>query len=237
MIGPPVNRALDTAGALGRAALGGLGAMAGRLRDEVPGAAFTNLRLSVAVLLTGVGLVAAAAAVPVVLIVFALDAGLTNGLPIGGPGSFPPGPPLAPGELLCPLPGAVETQPFGPSDLSGEPAMFGYPHFHTGIDLARPQGTPILAAEAGEVIQAAGQTDALGFLVGYGNLVRIQADSARVDYYGHLLAFAVQRGDIVQPGQVIGLVGSTGYSTGPHVHFEVREGGTPVDPAAAMRPC
>jgi murein DD-endopeptidase MepM/ murein hydrolase activator NlpD len=181
--------------------------------------------------------VLAFAAVPVVLIVVAMDAGLTNGIPIGVPSPLPPGPPLAPGELLCPLPGAVETQPFGPSDLSGEPAMFGYPHFHTGIDLAKPQGTAIHAAEAGQVVQAAGQTDGLGFLVGYGNLVRVQANGGRVDYYGHMLAFAVQRGDVVQADQVIGFVGSTGYSTGPHVHFEVRSAGTPVDPAPYMRPC
>ena len=85
--------------------------------------------------------------------------------------------------------------------------------------------------------QSAGQTDSLGMLVGYGNLVRIQADSGRIDYYGHMTAFAVQRGDVVQTGQVIGFVGSTGYSTGPHLHFEVRVSGVPVDPAPYLRPC
>jgi murein DD-endopeptidase MepM/ murein hydrolase activator NlpD len=232
-----VSRAAGTAGALGRAALGGLGALGGQLRDRAPGAALANLKLSLAVLLTGLGLVLFGAAVPVLVVVFAMDVSLTHGIPIGDPNPLPPGPPLAPGELLCPLPGAVETQPFGPSDLPGEPAMFGYPHFHTGIDLARPTGTPIYAAEAGQVVQAAGQTDGLGVLVGYGNLVRIQAGGDRVDYYGHMLGFAVQRGDVVQVGQVIGWVGSTGYSTGPHVHFEVRARGTPVDPAPYMRSC
>jgi murein DD-endopeptidase MepM/ murein hydrolase activator NlpD len=133
--------------------------------------------------------------------------------------------------------GSTLTQPFGPSELPGEPAVFGFAHFHTGVDLAAPAGTPIRAAEAGQVIQAAGQTNSLGMLVGYGNLVRIQAGSGRIEYYGHMTEFAVQRGDVVQPGQVIGYVGSTGYSTGPHLHFEVRVGGTPVNPAPYMRPC
>ncbi|HEY4026801.1 MAG TPA: M23 family metallopeptidase, partial [Candidatus Dormibacteraeota bacterium] len=174
---------------------------------------------------------------PVLVIVFAMSAGISHGLRLESPAAAPPGPPLAPGELACPLPGSYLTQPFGPSELPGEPATFGYAHFHTGVDLGAPQGAAIRAAEAGEVLQAAAQTNSLGFLVGYGNLVRVQANSGRVDYYGHMVEFAVQRGDLVQPGQVIGYVGSTGYSTGPHLHFEVREGGVPIDPAPYMRPC
>jgi murein DD-endopeptidase MepM/ murein hydrolase activator NlpD len=229
-----LNQVVQTAGALGRAALRAVG---GQFRDRVGGAAVSNLKLTLAILFTGLGFVLTSVALPVLMIVFAMNVGVSHGLPIDAPLPGLPGPPLTPGELACPLPHAVLTQPFGPSELSGEPRMFGYAHFHTGIDLARPQGTPIQAAEAGQVIQAAGQTDSLGFLVGYGNLVRIQADSGRVDYYGHMLAFAVQRGDIVQAGQVIGYVGSTGYSTGPHTHFEVRVAGTPVDPLPFMRPC
>jgi murein DD-endopeptidase MepM/ murein hydrolase activator NlpD len=229
-----LNRAVQTAGALGRAALRAVG---GQVREKVAGAALSNLKLTLAILFTGLGFVLSAVALPVLMIVFAMNAGVTNGLPIDAPVTGVPGPPLAPGELACPVPHAVLTQPFGPSDLTGEPRMFGYAHFHTGVDLAISQGTPIQAAEAGQVVQAAGQTDSLGFLVGYGNLVRVQANSGRVDFYGHMVAFAVQRGDVVQPGQVIGYVGSTGYSTGPHVHFEVRVAGTPVDPAPFMRPC
>jgi len=208
------------------------------LRARVLGLAFSNLKLVLALLLTAPGLFLGIVALPVLLLVFAITAGVSHGLPLAAPAiAAPPGPPLAPGELACPVPGAILTQPFGPSALSGEPAMFGYAHFHTGLDLAIAQGTPIHAAEAGQVIQAAGQVNSLGFLIGYGNLVRIQANSGRVDYYGHMVEFAAQRGDVVQTNQVIGYVGSTGYSTGPHVHFEVRVSGTPVDPAPFMRPC
>ena len=216
---------------------GGLRALAGDFRDRLAGAAVANLKLTLAVLLAGVVLLTTVVAVPVLIFALAMGIGVSRGLPLEVPASLPIGPPLAPGELYCPVPGAVLTQPFGPSELPGEPAMFGFPHFHTGLDLAVPLGTPIHAAEAGQVIQAAGQTDSLGFLVGYGNLVRVQADRGRVDYYGHMIAFAVQRGDVVQADQVIGFVGSTGYSTGAHVHFEVRQDGTPVDPAPFMRQC
>jgi murein DD-endopeptidase MepM/ murein hydrolase activator NlpD len=229
------NSATAAAANLGRSAARTL---FGDLRDRVVGALFSSLKLWSILLLTGVGLLLFAVAAPVLLIVFAMDVGVSHGLRLDVPAlAVPPGPPLAPGELACPVPGAAVTQSFGPSELPGEPAMFGYPHFHTGIDLGIAEGTPIRAAEPGQVVQAAGQTDSLGMLVGYGNLVRIQADSGRIDYYGHLVAFAVQRGDVVQTGQVIGYVGSTGYSTGPHVHFEVRVGGVPVDPAPYMRPC
>jgi murein DD-endopeptidase MepM/ murein hydrolase activator NlpD len=208
------------------------------LRARLLGLAFSNLKLVLALLLTALGLFLGTVALPVLLLVFAITAGVSHGLPLAAPAvAAPPGPPLAPGELACPVPGAILTQPFGPSALSGEPAVFGYAHFHTGLDLAIAEGTPIHAAEAGQVIQAAGQVNSLGFLIGYGNLVRIQANSGRVDYYGHMVEFAVQRGDVVQTNQVIGYVGTTGYSTGPHVHFEVRVGGTPVDPAPFMRPC
>jgi murein DD-endopeptidase MepM/ murein hydrolase activator NlpD len=229
-----VSEAVRTAGAVGRVALR---ALAGPLRDRVAGAAVANLRLALAVLLTGAGFTVTVVALPVMAVVFALSVGVSHGLNIATPLPPPPGAPLAPGLLACPVPGAVTTQPFGPSELPGEPAMFGFRHFHTGVDLAIAQGTAIRAAESGQVIQAAGQVDSLGFLVGYGNLVRIAADYGRVDYYGHMTAFAVSRGDVVQQGQVIGYVGTTGYSTGPHVHFEVRENGTPVDPEPFMQRC
>jgi murein DD-endopeptidase MepM/ murein hydrolase activator NlpD len=222
------------AGALGRAARGTLWEP---VRERAVAAAAANLRLALAVLLTAVGFVFTAAALPVLVVVFAMSVGVSRGLRLDVPVMAAPGPALSAGELACPVPGSTLTQPFAPSDLPGEPAAFGHAHFHTGVDLGAPAGTPILAAEAGQVVQAAAQTDALGLLVGYGNLVRVQAGGGRVDYYGHLVRFAVERGDPVQPGQVIGYVGSTGYSTGPHLHFEVRQGGIPIDPAPYLRPC
>lgn len=218
---------------MGRA---GLRALAGDFADRVAGAAVSNLKLAAAVLLTGFGILAALVTLPVLAIVLAVSIGVSHGLPLASPARAA-GPALAPGELACPAPGAALAQPFGPSALPGEPAMFGYPHFHAGVDLAVAQGTPVRAAEAGQVIDASGQTDSLGLLVGYGNLVRVAAGDGRVEYYGHLSAFAVSRGEVVQQGQVIGFAGTTGYSTGPHVHFEVRIDGTPVDPAPFMQPC
>jgi len=229
-----VGGVVRTAGAIGRAALG---ALTGGFRDRVGGAAVSNLRLAAVVLLGGMGVIVAIVVLPVLMIVFALSVGVSHGLSIAAPAALPAGPPLAPGELACPVPGATTTQPFGPSELAGEPALFGHAHFHAGVDLAIAAGMPIRAAESGQVIQAAGQTDSLGFLVGYGNLVRVAANSGRMDYYGHMSGFAINRGDVVQQNQVIGYVGSTGYSTGPHVHFEVRQNGTPVDPAPFMQRC
>src|SRR5262249_41108938 len=163
--------------------------------DRVVGAAFANLKLWSVLLLTGVGFVLAAVAAPVLIVVFAMSVGVSHGLRLDVPAVAAPAPPLTAGERACPLPGAPGTPAFGPSELPGEPAMFGYPHFHAGVDLGAAVGAPIRAAEPGQVIQAAGQTDSLGMLVGYGNLVRVQANSGRVDYYGHMTAFAVERGD------------------------------------------
>jgi murein DD-endopeptidase MepM/ murein hydrolase activator NlpD len=230
-----VNTAASTAAHLGRSAVRGV---LGDFKDRLVGAAFASFKLWSILLLIGVGFIVAVVAAPVLIVVFAMNVGVSHGLRLDVPAlAAPPGPPLAAGELACPVPGAYVTQPWGPSDLLGEPAMLGYAHFHTGVDLGAAQGTPIRAAEPGQVVQAAGQTNGLGMLVGYGNLVRIQANSGRIDYYGHMTAFAVGRGDVVQAGQVIGYVGSTGYSTGPHLHFEVRVGGTPVNPEPYMRPC
>lgn len=231
---PTVEGIIGVTASLGRSGLRALDL--GGLRQRVVGLAASNLKLSALALLTAAGLLLALIAAPVLALVFAITVGVGNGIPLDMVVAAP-GPPLAAGELACPLPGAVLTQKFAPSELPGEPAMFGFTHFHTGLDLARPIDTPIRAAEPGQVVQAAGQTNSLGMLVGYGNLVRIQANGSRVDYYGHMAAFAVQRGDVVQAGQLIGLVGSTGYSTGPHLHFEVRSKGVPIDPAPYMRPC
>ena len=136
----------------------------------------------------------------------------------------------ATGKLLMPIPHATITQGFGPTSYSFEAAYAGFAHLHTGIDLAVPLGTPVFAAADGVVALARPMTDAAGNLVGYGNYVVVQHDTGLKTLYGHLLAIAVKEGEVVKRGQLIGLVGSTGNSTGPHTHFEVRIENSPVDP-------
>ena len=130
-----------------------------------------------------------------------------------------------PNRMAVPLAGAIVTQPFGPSDLWFEPAFNGFPHFHTGLDLAAPENTPVDAAAAGKVAVVAGSD------VGYGNYVIVVHAGGLATLYGHLNQALVKAGDTVVQGQPIGLEGSTGNSTGPHLHFEIRAGGQPVDPA------
>lgn len=114
--------------------------------------------------------------------------------------------------LVWPVLGPV-TSPFG--------TRWG--RMHEGIDIAAPSGTAIRAAAAGSVIYA-------GWLGGYGNLVVLDHGNGLATAYGHQSSVAVGTGQSVAQGQVIGYVGSTGHSTGPHLHFEVRVNGVPVDP-------
>jgi murein DD-endopeptidase MepM/ murein hydrolase activator NlpD len=94
---------------------------------------------------------------------------------------------------------------------------------HEGIDIAVPSGTPVAAAASGTVITA-------GWLGGYGNLVVIDHGNGLATAYGHNSSVTVGAGQSVAQGQVIAYSGSTGHSTGPHVHFEVRVNGSAVDP-------
>jgi len=98
--------------------------------------------------------------------------------------------------------------------------------FHSGIDIAAPSGTPVHAAEAGEVIYAGWNSG------GYGNLVMIDHGSNIVSCYAHNSSISVGVGKNVKRGDTIAKVGSTGYSTGPHCHFEVRVKGSPQNPMA-----
>jgi murein DD-endopeptidase MepM/ murein hydrolase activator NlpD len=140
------------------------------------------------------------------------------------------------GPLLWPIPHATITQGFGPTPYFFEAAYAGFPHFHTGIDLAVPLGTPVFAAADGVVVLARPMTDTAGDLVGYGNYVIVQHATGLKTLYGHLLAIGAKEGDLVKRGQLIGLVGSTGNSTGPHTHFEVRIENSPVNPMQMLPP-
>ncbi|WP_018086931.1 M23 family metallopeptidase [Desulfurispora thermophila] len=100
--------------------------------------------------------------------------------------------------------------------------------FHEGIDIAAPEGAPVAAVAGG---MATVNPDAGG----YGMLVTI-TDGVHEYRYAHLSGFTVQSGQVVKAGEQIGLVGSTGASTGPHLHFEVRVNGQPVDPLPLLRP-
>jgi murein DD-endopeptidase MepM/ murein hydrolase activator NlpD len=98
---------------------------------------------------------------------------------------------------------------------------------HPGFDLAAKTGTPVSAAAAGTVVQA-------GPAGTYGNLVTVRHGNGVETRYAHLSATTVKAGDHVDAGQQIGNVGTTGYSTGPHLHFEVRKDGQPIDPAPLL---
>jgi murein DD-endopeptidase MepM/ murein hydrolase activator NlpD len=99
---------------------------------------------------------------------------------------------------------------------------------HPGIDIANDAGTPILATADG-VVTTAGWNDG-----GYGNMVDIDHGNGIMTRYGHAMQVVVTPGQYVRRGQVIAYMGSTGFSTGPHVHYEVRIGGEPVNPASYL---
>ena len=95
--------------------------------------------------------------------------------------------------------------------------------FHTGVDLIAPTGTSVVAAAGGVVSQVATSSD-------YGNFIDVDHDNGLTTRYGHLSRTLVRVGDVVMKGQGIALVGATGRATGPHLHFEVREKGIPLNP-------
>jgi murein DD-endopeptidase MepM/ murein hydrolase activator NlpD len=126
-------------------------------------------------------------------------------LPTGGSGVSPSG-------FIWPIQGVL-TSGFGPR----------WGRMHTGIDIADPAGTPIHAAKAGEVIYA-------GWLNGYGNTVVIDHGDGIATLYGHQSRIGSTEGQQLNQGDVLGFVGSTGHSTGNHLHFEVRIDTKPVNP-------
>jgi murein DD-endopeptidase MepM/ murein hydrolase activator NlpD len=161
-------------------------------------------------------------------------------------------------EVAPPIAGAPATHDAAvasfaaPHGGSLDPAMIGAPQFvmpvagrpssgyglradpihggsvnHPGFDLAATSGTEVAAAAGGTVVHA-------GPAGTYGNLVTVRHDNGFETRYAHLSEVDVQVGDVVQAGAELGKVGTTGYSTGPHLHFEVRRDGVPIDPAPLL---
>jgi murein DD-endopeptidase MepM/ murein hydrolase activator NlpD len=121
-------------------------------------------------------------------------------------------------KIPWPVTGPISS-PFGPR-LN---PIFGTPEFHTGLDIAVNYGIPVGAAEAGQVVSAS-------LMEGYGNVVIIDHGGALSTLYAHLSSISVRQGQTVSKGQKIGAIGCTGLCTGPHLHFETRIGGVPVQP-------
>lgn len=107
--------------------------------------------------------------------------------------------------------------------------IFGTSRFHSGLDFAAPEGTAVVAVDSGIVITA-------GRAGGYGNFIQIKHDDGLVTCYAHNRSLCVSVGTRVTAGTLIAYVGSTGYSTGPHLHFEVLKNGLFQDPAAYLDP-
>jgi murein DD-endopeptidase MepM/ murein hydrolase activator NlpD len=116
------------------------------------------------------------------------------------------------------------SSPFGyrPDPFLGRPAL------HPGVDLVQTYGATIKATGAGRVVHA-------GPMGGYGNMVEIDHGNGLATRYGHMSEVLVEEGQEVEPGAVLGRIGSTGRSTGPHLHYEVRVDGEPVDPTRFLR--
>jgi murein DD-endopeptidase MepM/ murein hydrolase activator NlpD len=130
--------------------------------------------------------------------------GVLSALPDGEPG-------LATGHWVWPVGGYISQ---------------GYWTLHRAIDIAGAHGSTVLAADGGTVAYASWH------VAGYGNLVVVDHGNGFVTYYAHLYGFYVDVGDQVEQGQPLGALGNTGQSTGPHLHFEIREGGelrNPID--------
>ncbi|XVU26336.1 M23 family metallopeptidase [Actinoplanes sp. CA-054009] len=167
----------------------------------------------------------------------------------GSGDDYVPGDPLLAGDAAAPPVGDISGQSAGqkkrpepvvvaavaapdaawvnPNPAGRVTSCFGqrWGRLHAGVDIAGPHGSPILAAGAGVVVRA-------GAAAGYGNAVLIDHGNGYLTHYGHMSVIAVQAGQHVAPGQRIGDEGSTGHSTGPHLHFEVHAGHykNPIEP-------
>jgi murein DD-endopeptidase MepM/ murein hydrolase activator NlpD len=135
-----------------------------------------------------------------------------------GGGSPTGSPTYTGGQFVWPANGPV-TSPYG---YRTHP-IFGDSRLHTGVDIGAAYGSAVFAASGGQVVFASTMS-------GYGNAIVVDHGGGVATTYNHLSGFSVSVGSSVSRGQTIGSVGCTGYCTGPHLHFEVRIGGSPVDP-------
>ena len=126
------------------------------------------------------------------------------------------------GLIRTPVEGARMSSGFG---MRFHPIL-GFSRMHQGLDFAAPTGTPVMASAGGRVLEA-------GWSGGYGKVVKLEHRNGMVTRYAHLSRIDVKPGQTVDQGQRVGAVGSTGLSTGPHLHYEVWVNGKPVNPAQA----
>ena len=132
---------------------------------------------------------------------------------------------VVPTEPLTPIVGDLRrTSAFGPRIHP----ITGIQHHHTGVDYAAPTGTPVRSVLDSEVVFA-------GPKGGYGQLVELRHSDGTTTRYAHLDRIDVSLGQRLTRGELVGTVGSTGQSTGPHLHFEVRQNGQPIDPEPFLR--
>lgn len=133
----------------------------------------------------------------------------------------PLGPPIQVMRFLKPVPGYAVNSNFGTRHLAGEAA----PRAHKGIDIAAPTGTPVRATAPGRVVRVGYEAG------GYGHFAEVRHPNGLTSLYAHMSRVDVRRGQTLDAGQTLGRVGSTGYSTGPHLHFEIKRRGAQVNPS------
>ena len=126
-------------------------------------------------------------------------------------------------NMVSPLKSSILTSDYGYriSPISGKWK------FHSGIDLAAPEGTQVFACKAGEITRT-------GFNTTYGNFIIIRHYNGLTSVYAHLSKILITKGEKINGGTLIGLVGTTGASTGPHLHFELRKNGSTTNPGKLM---
>ena len=146
--------------------------------------------------------------------------GVVKGAPAAKGKKAPPAFPVPQykGKYRWPMDAGIVSSEFGPR----------WGRQHQGIDIAADTGAPVKAIAPGEVVYAGDG------ITGYGNVVILRHDQQTTTTYAHNEALEVKLGDKVKAGRLIALLGSTGHSTGPHLHFEFRRGGVPVNPRSVL---